>query len=184
MLQQEHVGQASRHQHGASHHVTPAAAHRLVVGAADVTPAPRRTRSTSPLPRQPQFDDSVEQAPDSSPLIGMLLDVDEGPSGSVHLWATTHTGASALIRVLDFEPSWWIASPTPTEPWVPSVGGNESGSPPPLWTPPQLDSLRTKINMKCVRWSRHNFCMQPVAQPHTCCLTVTHAPAGCRTSVE
>eukprot|EP00887_Chlorella_sp_A99_P005178 scaffold1.g5178.t1 len=80
-----------------------------------------------------------EAPPPGAPLVLMVLDVAEAPRGGFHVWGSTPGAASVLVRVLDFQPHFWVAAPSP-------AGQADGDAGAPAWDAARLAGLRDALN--------------------------------------
>ncbi|KXZ53489.1 hypothetical protein GPECTOR_7g939 [Gonium pectorale] len=102
--------------------------------------------------------------PADSPLVVMVLDVEEGPSGSFYIWGRTSGGATVLVQVHDYCPYLYVAAPQRTAPAAAAAGGDGgaqgggdgggaatpggSGTADAQWSAQELESLRQHWNSR------------------------------------
>ncbi|GIL43512.1 hypothetical protein Vafri_1225, partial [Volvox africanus] len=112
--------------------------------------------SKSDAPRAGMTGDDVA---DAEPIVAMVLDVDEGPAGSFHIWAKTSEGSTALVQVHDYCPYLYVPAPVRVYPIDGNGGSGDGGggsdaTAPTEWSIGELEALRSHWNSRLSLESR------------------------------
>ncbi|PNH03970.1 hypothetical protein TSOC_009918 [Tetrabaena socialis] len=85
-------------------------------------------------------DESRPSPAATDPVVCMILDVSEGPSGCFYVWGRAAEGHSVLVQVHDYAPYLYVPSPCRSH--------AAAGEPPPDWSVAELARLQAFWNAR------------------------------------